>query len=593
MAENKKSLRTPIVCVMGHVDHGKTTLLDRIRGTAVVDREAGAITQHIGATEVPMSTISRICGGLMEDKKFTVPGLLFIDTPGHHSFTTLRSRGGALADLAVLVVDINEGFKPQTYEVIKILRRFTTPFVVAANKIDRIHGWRSEEDQQFVLSYRQQNDGVKQIVDLKTYELVGKLHEEGFSSDRYDRVSDFRKNLGIIPVSARTGEGVPDLLMVLVGLAQRFLEDYLKVDEKISGVGSILEVKEEKGHGTTLDVILYDGEISIGDAIVIGGKREPIVSKVRALLKPKSLSELRVEKRFQRVKNVTAAAGIKIAAPDIDDAMPGLPLRVVRGGEDLECVIKEVESEISELKVATEQTGIIIKADTLGSLEALASELKNAGVPIQKADVGDISRRDVVDASTNKDEFLSVIIGFNVAILPDAKDEIINSDVQVFAGPIIYKLLEDYFEWVDERKRLIERKQMEVVIRPGAFKILPDCIFRVSKPAIVGVRVIGGVIKNGIPLMREDGVKVGTIKGLQSKGERIESAAKGDEVAVAIGEPTIGRQIKENDILYVDIPESHAKALGKELYDTLSEDEMSTLETFLKIKRQDKEFWGS
>ena len=110
------AIRQPVVSVLGHVDHGKTKLLDRIRGTSVQAREAGAITQHIGATEVPIEHIYKVCSKLIGQKKFDVPGLLFIDTPGHHSFVTLRARGGSLADLAVLVIDIREGLMPQTIE---------------------------------------------------------------------------------------------------------------------------------------------------------------------------------------------------------------------------------------------------------------------------------------------------------------------------------------------------------------------------------------------------------------------------------------------------------------------------------------------
>ncbi|HMK47980.1 MAG TPA: translation initiation factor IF-2, partial [Methanocella sp.] len=328
-AEIRKDLRTPIVCVMGHVDHGKTSLLDKIRGTAVVDKEAGAITQHIGATEVPLTTIQTLCKGML-GANLVVPGLLFIDTPGHHAFTNLRSRGGALADLAVLVVDINEGFQPQTIEAIKILKQFRTPFVIAANKIDRIHGWTPKANSPFVQTFNAQPDYVKTAVDNKIYELVGRMSDIGFSADRYDRIRDFTRNIGIIPISAKTGEGIPDLLMILIGLAQRFLEESLKFEVKGPGVGTILEVKEERGLGHTIDTIIYDGEIKVGDTIVIGGKEAPYVTKVRALLKPKPNREIRVEERFDRVPRVAAASGVKILAPDLDRAVAGSPLRVAK-----------------------------------------------------------------------------------------------------------------------------------------------------------------------------------------------------------------------------------------------------------------------
>ena len=329
MAKESK-IRTPIVCVMGHVDHGKTSLLDRIRGSSVVSTEAGAITQHIGATLVPIDAIVRMSGALSK-VNVNVPGLLFIDTPGHHAFTTLRARGGALADMAIVVVDINEGFRPQTIEALQILRNYRTPFVIAANKIDRIHGWRVNEGQPFLKTFAQQNERVQGMLETKVYELVGKLSELGFNSERFDRVSDFARNICIVPISALTGEGVPDILMVLIGLAQRYMTESLRVSADGPGAGTVLEVKEERGLGMTLDVILYDGTLKVGDEIVVAGNDQIIETKVRSLLQPRPMKEILIEERFERVKSITAAAGIKVAAPKLEGVIAGSPLRVLRG----------------------------------------------------------------------------------------------------------------------------------------------------------------------------------------------------------------------------------------------------------------------
>ncbi len=329
MAADPK-IRTPIVCVMGHVDHGKTSLLDRIRGSSVVTSEAGAITQHIGATIVPIEAIRKMSGS-MEKIPINIPGLLFIDTPGHHAFTTLRARGGALADMAILVVDISQGFQPQTVEALQILRNCKTPFVIAATKIDRIHGWRINRDESFLSTFAKQNERVKTDVETKTYEIVGKLSDLGFSADRYDRVSDFRRNLAIVPVSAHTGEGIADLLMVMIGLAQRYLGEELRLSVDGPGAGTVLEVKEERGLGTTLDVILYDGTLSVGDEIAMASQNDVVVTKVRSLLKPRPMKEILVEDKFERVKAVVAASGIKVSAPGLEKVIAGSPLFVVRG----------------------------------------------------------------------------------------------------------------------------------------------------------------------------------------------------------------------------------------------------------------------
>jgi len=586
----QKNLRTPIVCVMGHVDHGKTSLLDKIRGTAIVDGEAGAITQHIGATEVPIDVISRVCGPSFKGK-FKVPGLLFIDTPGHHAFTTLRTRGGALADLAVVIIDINEGFQPQTIEAINILKRYKTPFVVAANKIDRIHGWDSHPQSSFVASYNKQPEHIRSILDEKFYEIVGKLYDYGFSSDRYDRIRDFQGNIAVIPISALTGEGLPDLLMILLGLAQRFLETNLEYHATGPGVGVVLELKEERGLGTTLDVILYDGEIKVGDSIAVGTLGDSIVTKTRALLKPRPLSEIRTEEKFKHIKHVTAAAGLKISAPGLDGAVSGAPIRVVTN-DTAKAISEEIRSEIEQTRITTDNKGIIIRADTIGSLEALVNELKSKEILIRKADVGNISKRDIVEAQALDDPLYSVVLGFNIDILPDALDELKKSDVKLFISEVIYQLVDDYEDYVDELTMLTEKQKSEAIIRPGRFRLLPDHTFRQNKPAVVGVEIEGGVIRTRLSVMKEDGTNVGTIKGIQDKGVNVSEARFGSQIAVSIDGPVVGRNIKEGDLLYIDIPEKHAKIVEQELINSLSPDELKTLEVFFTIKRRNNPFWG-
>ncbi len=585
----ENNLRTPIVCVMGHVDHGKTSLLDRIRGTTIAEREAGLITQHIGATEVPLDVIKKVCGPVFKgDTK--VPGLLFIDTPGHRAFTTLRARGGALADLAILVVDINEGFQPQTIEAVEILKRFKTPFVVAATKIDKVAGWSPQSGQPFIVSYPEQPEHTKVALDEKIYVIIGKLYEMGFSSDRYDRVRDFQRNIGVVPLSAKTGEGIPDLLMILMGLAQKFLEKDLEYRAVGPGTGTVLEVKEEVGLGTTLDVILYDGELNVGDTIVVGSRGNPISTKIRALLKPRPLSEIRAEEKFKQVKKVVAASGVKIAAPQLEGALAGSQVRAVFG--NIEEVSAAIKSEIDAVRIETESNGILIKADTIGSLEALVNELKKENIPIRKADIGDVSKRDVAEVKTIKDPLFSAILGFEVDVLPDAREELMGSDIKLFVNNVIYRLIEDYKKWVVEQKQLMEKKRYETIIKPGRFKILPDCTFRQSKPAVVGVRVLGGVIKTNLEVMKDNGAIVGTIKGIQENSENIGDAGAGKEVAVAIDGPTVGRQIKEGDTLYIDVPEKHAKIAEQELFEAMKIEDKETLMAYMEIKRRGNPFWG-
>jgi translation initiation factor 5B len=339
----ESAIRTPIVAVLGHVDHGKTSLLDRIRGSSVVKTESGAITQHIGATLVPIDAIRKMSGS-MEKMPLNVPGLLFIDTPGHHAFTTLRARGGALADMAILVVDISQGFQPQTIEAIQILRTYRTPFVVAATKIDRVHGWRPYKDEPFLSSFARQSDRVKDLVEMKLYEIVAKVSEFGFSCERFDRVSDFQRNLAIVPLSAHTGEGIAELLMVMIGLAQRYMEQDLALSVDVPGVGTVLEVKEERGLGTTLDVILYNGTLSVGDEVAIARSDGVSQTKVRSLLKPRPMKD---SSRQVRAAGARSGCGIKVSAPNLEGVIAGSPIRVIRGWQ----VKEEIRRAMEEIKV--------------------------------------------------------------------------------------------------------------------------------------------------------------------------------------------------------------------------------------------------
>jgi translation initiation factor 5B len=587
-------LRTPIVAVLGHVDHGKTSLLDKIRGSAVIEGEAGAITQHIGATAVPLETVSEVAGSLVDPTEFDLPGLLFIDTPGHHSFSTLRSRGGALADIAILVVDVNDGFQPQTLEAIRILKDTGTPFVVAANKIDTTPGWNPNPDAPVQGTYDDQSDRVRSDLDEALYELIGEMSDEGFSSDLYWRVQDFQKNVGVIPVSAETGEGVPDLLTVLMGLAQRYMKAEMEVDVTGPGAGTVLEVKDEQGFGKTIDVILYDGTVRSGDQIVVGAKNDPIVTEVRALLKPRELAEIRTEKRFDDVDEMQAAAGLKIAAPDLDDAMAGAPVRVV-GDRDVEQVVAEVEAELAEVAVETEEEGVVVKADTLGSLEALVNALEEAEIPVMAAEVGDIAPRDVAMATTVDEEKHRVLLGFNVDVLPAAERKAEEEDVRLFASDVIYQLVEDYEEFVERQEREQKEAIFDNIVRPARFRILKDHVFRQNDPAVVGVEVVSGTLKRNTPVGVVEGNdldRVGVVKGIQDQGEDVDEARAGNRVSVSIDGPTVGRDIEEGDELWVDLPEKHAKVLDQELNEEIPADEREALKSYLDIMRKRDPFWG-
>jgi len=589
-------MRQPIVCVLGHVDSGKTTLLDNIRGSAVALREVGSMTQHIGASFFPLDTLIQICTPILKTVPTDVhlPGLLVIDTPGHSIFTNLRKRGGSVADIVILVIDIIRGFEAQTYESINILKNRRTPFIIAANKIDNIPGWKQQPETSFSQSFKKQSPSVIRQLDDYIYNILGTLSRLQFKSERFDRISDFTKEIAIVPISARTGEGIPELLMVLIGLTQQYMQKRLLVT-KGNAKGTVLEVKEEPGLGITINTIIYDGILHQKDTIIVGGRDEPIVTNVRAILLPKPLDEIRDPRdRFTLVNEVSAAAGVKIVAPMLDSVIAGAPLLSSNNDEIIPNLIKSVSNEVNRIKINTEKNGVVLKTDTLGSLEAIVSELENNGISIRLADVGNVSKRDVTEAYTVKMDspFQGVILVFNVKILPDAAIEAKRLNVRIFESDVIYRLVQEYDAWLKIERESLLRKSMGSLITPGKILVLKDFVFRRSKPSIFGVEVISGKISSGQSLINSNGELIGKINQIQEKGESLSEAEKGLKVAISVRDAIFGRGFDEGDMLYIVIPENDYQKLVKTYEGMLSDDEVETLHELLSIMRKRRPFWG-
>lgn len=591
--------RQPIVCVLGHVDTGKTLLLDQIRKTSVQAREVGGITQHIGASFFPLETIKKLIGPLLSSIRgeIEIPGLLIVDTPGHEAFTNLRRRGGSVADIAVLVVDILKGFEAQTFECIEILKSRKTPFIVAVNKVDRVPGWKNTQGTSFLKAYAIQNPYVKEDVDNRLYTIMGAFSRLGFKTDRFDHIKreDFTSTIALVPTSAKTGEGLTELLLVLVGLTQQYMKKRLQTTDG-PAKGSVLEVKEEPGLGLTLNTIIYDGTLQKDDLIVVGGKERPVVTTIRAILVPKPLDEIRDPRdRFSAVDCVYAAAGVKIVASGLEGALAGAPLYVVPEDEETEKFAKLITEEIGRIRIATETAGVVVKADTLGSLEALAEILRQNNVQIRIADVGDVSKRDVVEASVVKerDPLLGVVMAFGVKVLPDAEEEAAANSIQLFREPIIYNMVQNYLEWAKTKREAKSEMEFEKLTKPGKIQVMAGYVFRRAKPAIFGVEVLGGRVKPRVSLMRaENGEDIGDVQQIQDKGKAVSEAREGMQVAISMDKPIVGRHIFEKDILYVKLPESDAKALMATHSDKLSENELEILQDYVKIMQKKTPFWG-
>lgn len=572
-------LRQPIVAVLGHVDHGKTTLLDAIRGTLVAEREPGKITQHIGATEIPKHIIEKESAGLLERFGFElkIPGVLFIDTPGHEAFVNLRKRGGSNADLALLVIDINQGIQNQTIESIEILKKYRTPFLVALTKIDALSSWVSKKGS-FLENVKRQSKEAATELDEKLYSIVGKLFELGFNSDRFDSCSDFRKQVALVPCSGKTGEGIPELLVLISGLSQKFMSKKLEISPDEDAVGVVLETKDELGFGKTIDVILFSGTLSVNDLIFVGGRNGVIKTKVRALLKPKPLNEISDRKAsFNAVEKVSAACGVKIAAPDLDDALPGAPVMLASAKNAEKIIEREIESVIVKNK-----KGLIVKANALGSLEALVSMLNSRKISVGSADIGAITKKDVIEAASVKENMPleAAILGFSVSIDNYAQEEAEKLKIKIFRGDVIYTLLEEYFKWRAEQEAAMKKEREKKVVWPAKVQVLSRYIFRNKDPAIFGVRILAGKIRKDIELMNEKGKIVGKITSVQSDKKDIEEASANQEVAIAVEGGIVGRNIKEDGLLYSVISKRNLLMLNEF---SLSAEESKALEEIMEI----------
>ncbi len=578
-------LRQPIITIMGHIDSGKTTLLDKIKGTSICQKEFGKITQHIGATEVTIDVIKNICGSLVNKYKFDlkIPGLLFVDTPGHSAFDNLRERGGSLADLVVLVVDVNKGLQVQDVETLEILKMYKVPFIVAANKIDLINGWY-QETCDVSSNLKTQSKKTNEIVDEKIYKIVGQLFEKGFQSERFDRVDDFKKTVAIIPISAEKSWGVPECILFLAGLSQKFLEKKLEVDKNKKPQATVLEISEVTGVGSAADVILYQGILNIKDEIsfpTIDGVEK---TKVKALLKLNVMTAVDKKKQnYVRVSNVRAASGIKLVAPGINKCLPG---GTIVSSEDKEA-IEHLKTRTNKCFLKNSDQGAFVKADTLGSLEALIKLLEKNNICVARTSVGEVTQKDITETKIlfEKNNKAGVLFLFNTKINKILEEDLIKNKIPLFKNNIIYKLIEDYQEWLTKEEKKDKDKLLLELIYPCVFKVLPDCIFRSNKPAVFGVRILKGRLVRGAKIENGDKV-IGEVVEIQDSGKKIDVAQKEQEIAISLKGASYLKDFKEKEILNVLLNYKNIDKLAK-IEDELSQEEIDLIkEQKIKLSQE-------
>lgn len=563
------TLRQPIVTVCGHVDHGKTSLLDCFRGSGVQATEAGGITQRISFTKYPQEQLVKACP-LLKKAGITldIPGFLFIDTPGHAAFTNLRKRGGALADLAIVVVNIKEGIQPQTAEVLQLLKAHKTPFVIALNKLDTISGWKGQALVRESVDV--QAIHVRQEYDICLLQFQASLEEHGFKSAPYWEVSDFTKRIALVPCSARTKEGVSELLFVLAGLCQKFLKERLTLNEAAKGV--ILEVKKNKTQEWA-EAILYDGTLDEGDEVVIASFGEPIVANVRTLAEIVPLSH-----HYRPAPSITAATGAKMQFTASASILPGMPFQEVKG--DMKEIIAGFKKELGNV-MALDTTGIIAKADSLGSLEALLVLLRQERIQVLQAGIGPIGKGDCARAQANlvTTPENAVIVGFNVGL---DNDVVPSGQIKIITHDVVYKLIDDLAKWRKEKQDALLKERLLGLATICKVEILPQFVFRNSNPAIFGVKVVGGVLKESIPLIDERGEEMGRVKGVQHEKQTVKEAKEGQEVALSLSGANFERQLAGKRYLYASLTPGHVKALKKEK-ELLSASELQIVQEVIQI----------
>ncbi len=612
-----KELRSPICCILGHVDTGKTKLLDKIRQTNVQEGEAGGITQQIGATYFPIETIKEktlhlhqtsgtreqdeaenASAGLCrqwKDFAFRVPGLLIIDTPGHESFTNLRSRGSSLCNIAILVVDIMHGLEPQTIESIGLLRSRKTPFIVALNKIDRLYGWKSFPGVSLKAAIEMQGSSVRKEFSDRLAKTIVAFAEQGLNAELFYKNEDVRRSISLVPTSAITGDGIPDMLMLLIDLTQTMMSERLMYLSTLQC--TVLEVKVIEGLGTTIDVILSNGVLREGDRIAVCGLNGPISTTIRALLTPQPLRELRIKSNYIHHKEVKASLGVKISAPDLDKALPGSPLYVIGPDDDEEEMMRLAMADLTDMleSVDTGGSGVCVQASTLGSLEALLAFLKTSKIPVSAINIGPIHKKDVLRASVMLEtakEF-AVILAFDVKVDKEIQDFADEMDVRIFKADIIYHLFDQFTAYMNV---LIEQKRKDMApqaVFPCILRIVPGCVFNKCSPIILGVEVVDGVLRQGTPLCvpSQGNMTIGRVTSIEANHKPLTEVRKGFSAGVAIkiehasyeASRSVGRHFFEKDELASKISRTSIDVLKENFRNDMTKDDWQLIVRLKKM----------
>uniref|UniRef100_A0A8D3BMM5 Eukaryotic translation initiation factor 5B n=1 Tax=Scophthalmus maximus TaxID=52904 RepID=A0A8D3BMM5_SCOMX len=568
-------LRSPVVCVLGHVDTGKTKILDKLRHTHVQDGEAGGITQQIGATNVPKETIEEQTRMVKNFNKegIKIPGMLIIDTPGHESFSNLRNRGSSLCDIAILVVDIMHGLEPQTLRVhqpaegeeVSVYRRpqqgrFTAKrvpplpvvyFLVfdccCCLQIDRLYDWKRSPETDVHTTLKKQKKNTKDEFDGRAKAVIVEFAQQGLNAALFYENKDPRTFVSMVPTSAHSGDGMGNLIALLIELTQTMLARRLAHCDELRA--QVMEVKALPGMGTTIDVILINGCLREGETIIVPGVEGPIVTQIRGLLLPPPLKELRVKNQYEKHKEVSTAQGVKILGKDLEKTLAGLPLLVAHHDDEIPVLRDELERELKQTlsSIKLEEKGVYVQASTLGSLEALLEFLRTSKVPYSGINIGPVHKRDVMKASAmlEHDQQYAVILAFDVKVERESQEMADSLGVRVFWAEIIYHLFDAFTKYREDYKKAKQDEFKHIAVFPVKLKVLPQFIFNSRDPIVMGVTVEAGVLRQGTPLCvpAKGFVDIGVVTSIEMNHKSVESAKKGQEICIKI-EPIPGESPK-------------------------------------------------
>jgi translation initiation factor 5B len=564
-----KDYKSPVVSFMGHVDAGKTSLMDCIRGTKIQQGEAGGITQSIGSSFVPIEHIREVTKNIKG--KFSVehniPGVLIVDTPGHSAFSSMRDRGSSLCDLAILVIDINKGIQPQTEESIKMLKEKNVPFVIAATKIDMIYGWKKTSEVNLRKVLKEQEESTTQVMQSMMEDLKYEFSKLDIDAVFYFNNKTPNKTYSIVPISTQTNEGLSDLLSLLVYISQNWMSK--KITYKDTLDATIMESILDTKLGWVLDVILSNGTLNVGDKITVTTQDGVKISSVRNILTPPQLTQDRTKVSWTNNSSIKASQGIRIIGSNLENCIAGSSIFKIENNEFE--IIEKAKQEFDKFWKSFEwdSKGVCLVAPTIGELDAAYNLLKLEQIPIAKGEISNFTKK-VADRyfSLTEEEQLKenkIIFYFHSKPITGKQEDEYSSlckdlGLTFLHNMVIYQLIDQYKEtkkkFLEERKK--ENSEKGKAIFPCELQILKDHVYMKggNDDLLFGIKVRAGRLLKGTPIISEKKVKLGKVTSIQKNHKEVTEAKLRDEVCIRIkneSNVSFGRQLASSDKLISEL----------------------------------------